>query len=174
MRGIVLGPILGLVALLADAPALADGITLSGAIQRPAKFTMAQLRAMPQIDVKVNQKTEKGSFTGDFHGVLLWSFVNNAVLVNGPARHAILLHGIVVSAAADDYGTLISLGEIHPELGNAQVILATEENGKPLALPVLIVPGDIKAARDVRDVTNVFVQLGSSASAPRAVLDHLH
>jgi molybdopterin-dependent oxidoreductase-like protein protein len=174
MRRIVLGSILGLMALLANAPASAGGIALSGAIQHPAQLTMAQLRAMPAVDVKVDQKTEKGPFTGDFHGVLLWTLINNAGLVNGPARHAILLHGIVVSAAGDNYGTLISLGEIHPELGNAQVILATEENGKPLAQPILIVPGDIKAARDVRNVTSVFVQLGSSGHISRMAPDHLH
>ncbi|HXC57574.1 MAG TPA: molybdopterin-dependent oxidoreductase [Rhizomicrobium sp.] len=160
-------------ALLLTTPALADGITLLGAVQHPGTFTMAQLRAMPQIDVKVDQKTEKGSFTGTFHGVLLWTLINDAGLVNGPQRHAILLHGIIVTAAADHYATLVSLGEIHPELGNGQVILATEENGQPLAQPVLIVPGDIKAARDVRNVTTVDVSFGSLLRGPGLTPDHL-
>lgn len=159
--------------LLLAMPALADGIMLTGAVQHGGPISMAQLRAMPGIDVKVDQKTEKGNFTGTFHGVLLWTLINNAGLVNGPQRHAILLHGIVVSAAADRYGTLISLGEIHPELGNGQVILATAENGKPLAQPVLIVPGDIKAAREVRGVTNVLVDPGFPAGRPQAARDHL-
>lgn len=166
--------VLALAACLCAAPAWgADGLTLGGSVMHPAHFTMAQLRAMPQTDVKVDQKTEKGTFTGDFRGVLLWTLVNDAGLINGPARHSILLHGIVVSAAADHYGALVSLGEIHSELGNAQIILATERNGSPLAQPILIVPGDIKAARDVRDVTNVFVQGSAAGRSHSGPHDHL-
>jgi hypothetical protein len=145
-------------AVMVSTPALADGISLSGAVQNPGAFTMAQLRAMPEIDVTVSQATDKGTFAGTFHGVLLWTLVNNAVLVNGPEHNAILRHGFLVVAAADQYGALLSLGEIHPKLGNAQVILATEENGQPLAQPILIVPGDAHAARDVRGVTGIVVQ----------------
>jgi hypothetical protein len=108
--------------------------------------------------VKVSQKTEKGPFAGTFHGVLLWTLVNTAGLENGPRRHAILRHAILVEAVADQYATIVSLGEIHPELGNGQVILATSQDGRPLAQPRLIVPGDLKAAREVRNVTNVEVQ----------------
>ncbi|MEI9995990.1 MAG: molybdopterin-dependent oxidoreductase [Rhizomicrobium sp.] len=147
-----------LLAFLFAAPACADGIVLGGHVQHPASFTMAQLRAMPAIDVTVDQKTEKGAFTGTFHGVLLWTLVNAAGLENGPNRHAILRHAILVSAAADQYATIVSLGEIHPELGNGQVILATEQDGQKLAQPRLIVPGDLKAAREVRDVTDIEVQ----------------
>ncbi len=143
---------------LCATPACADGITLSGAVQHPASFTMAELRALPEIDVKVNQLTDKGSVTGTFHGVLLWTIVNSAGLVNGPQRNSILRHAFLVSSSADGYGAVVSLGEIHPKLGNAQVILATEQNGQPLAAPILIVPGDGHAARDVRGVTAVVVQ----------------
>ena len=161
--------------LWAATPALADGIVLSGSIQHPGPITMAQLRAMPQVEVKVDQKTEKGNFTGDFRGVLLWTLVNKAGLVNGPQRHAVLLHGIVVSASADHYGALISLGEIHPELGNGQVILATEKDGQPLAQPILVVPGDAKAARDVRGVTSVDVRSdgGGAMHGGHRTSDHL-
>lgn len=166
--------ILALIVCLLVTPALADGIALSGSLQHPGNVTMAQLRAMPQIDVKVDQLTDKGRFTGDFHGVLLWTLIDNAGLIDGPQRHAILLHGIVVTASGDDYATLISLGEIHPKLGNGQVILATQENGQPLAQPVLIVPGDGHAARNVRGVTAVDVTLGTPPSVGRAPKDHLN
>lgn len=147
----------GALALCAT-PACADGTALSGAVTHPGSFTMAELRALPEIDVKVDQQTDKGSFAGSFHGVLLWTLVNSAGLVNGPERNAILRHAILVSSSADQYGAVVSLGEVHPKLGNGQVILATEENGQPLAAPILIVPGDGHAARDVRNVTDVTVQ----------------
>jgi hypothetical protein len=153
-----LGRIAAAVLALCAMPTWADGITLSGAVQHPGGFTMAELRDLPEIDVKVDQLTDKGSFTGTFHGVLLWTLVNGAVFVNGPERNSILRHSFLVSSSADGYGAVVSLGEIHPKLGNAQVILATEENGQALAAPVLIVPGDGHAARDVRNVTDVTVQ----------------
>ncbi|HEX3673650.1 MAG TPA: hypothetical protein VHU87_05205 [Rhizomicrobium sp.] len=143
---------------LCATPALADGITLSGQVQHQGHFTMAELRALPEIDVKADQLTDKGSFAGTFHGVLLWTLVNSAQFVNGPEHNAILRHAMLVSSSTDQYGAVVSLGEIHPKLGNGQVILATEENGQPLAAPILIVPGDGHAARDVHDVTDVTVQ----------------
>ena len=62
----------------------------------------------------------------------------------------------------DDTVTVAESGAIVEYLieryGNGQVILATEQDGQPLAQPRLIVPGDAKAAREVRNVTNVDVQ----------------
>ena len=72
---------------------------------------------MPQTDVTVAQKTDKGSFTGNFRGVLLWTLVNNAGLVNAPKpRNAILRHVFFVTSGADGYSTAISIGERLPRL----------------------------------------------------------
>lgn len=52
----------------------------------------------------------------------------------------------------------LSEGEIDPKLENKQVILAYEEDGKPLDAPRLVVPGDLHAPRGVHDVVSISVQ----------------
>lgn len=52
---------------------------------------------------------------------------------------------------ADGYRALISYGEMAPGLGERAVLLATAEDGLPLARPRLVVPGDAKGSRSVTD-----------------------
>ncbi len=84
--------------------------------------------------------------------MLLWTLVNNAGLVT-PAkpRNAILRHVFFVTSGADGYSTAISIGEVHPALGNDQVIVALTKDGAPLDAPRLVVPGDAHASRGVHD-----------------------
>jgi DMSO/TMAO reductase YedYZ molybdopterin-dependent catalytic subunit len=61
----------------------------------------------------------------------------------------------------DGYGAAIALGEIIPRFANKQIILAYEEDGKPLpqadGFARLIVPGDTFAGRYVSNVVQVAV-----------------
>lgn len=44
-----------------------------------------------------------------------------------------------------------------PDFGNRAVLLATAEDGKTLAQPRLVVPGDVKGGRYVTDVVGLHV-----------------
>jgi hypothetical protein len=44
-----------------------------------------------------------------------------------------------------------------PGLGNRAVLLATSQDGAPLARPRLVLPGDVKGARYVNDVVELHV-----------------
>jgi hypothetical protein len=157
MRGT--GKLLGvLAAMLFAAPALADGVSVSCAVQNPAQYSMTDLRAMAVTDVTVSQATDHGAFTGTFHGVLLWTLIDKAAPIDATGKNTFLRHTVLVSSSGDQYAAAVSEGEIHPKLENKRVILATDENGAPLATPMLIVPGDAHASRAVKDVTTVTVQ----------------
>jgi hypothetical protein len=57
----------------------------------------------------------------------------------------------------DGYRALISYGEMSPAFGNRGVLLAISADGKPLARPWLVVPGDLRGARYVKDVVELHV-----------------
>lgn len=147
-----------LAAVLSATPALADGVSVSGAVQNPAQYSMADLRALAATDVTVSQATDHGTFAGSFHGVLLWTLIDKSAPIDAPGKNTFLRHTVLVSSSGDQYAVAVSEGEIHPKLENKLVILATDENGAPLTAPLLIVPGDARASRAVKAVTNVTVQ----------------
>ncbi len=67
------------------------------------------------------------------------------------------LHYWIEAASLDGSAAAISDGELDPNFGNNQAILSIEENGVPLAVPRLAVPGDKTEARDVPDVFDITV-----------------
>ena len=143
--------------LMASAAA-ASGVSVSGAVINPKSFSMADLEAMPQIDLSVTQQTGAGPASHKYSGVLLWSLVSAAQFQNAPGKNTYLRHTLLVTSDSDGYAAAISEGEIDPKLTGAQVILATAKDGAKLDAPQLVVPGDSHAARAVQNVTSIVVQ----------------
>ena len=132
-------------------------ITISGTVQHPLTLTAADLKAMPGIDVAVNQQTDRGPSDGKFHGVLLWQVLTKAVLIDSSEKNAYIRHTIVITGK-DGYAAALSEGEIDPRLEGKQVIVAIEKDGQPLDAPQLVVPGDAHGSRGVHDVMSIEVR----------------
>ena len=67
---------------------------------------------------------------------------------------------IVRITAPDHYQVVFSLAELDPMLGNEQVILADTQDGRPIAKDGpyrIVVPGDKRPARWIRNVTTIEV-----------------
>lgn len=140
------------------APAAFAQVAVTGAVTKPLSLTAADLAAEPQITIHASFTTSHGVETADYAGVSLWSVLQKAGLVDGPAKGGPLRHGILVTAA-DGYGVLLSIGEINPDFANDGAILAIRKDGQPLEEGVrLVVPGDKKGGRSVRHVTGIEVQ----------------
>ena len=59
-------------------------------------------------------------------------------------------------SARDGHQVAFSVGAIAPEFGNTPVMLAVEQDGKPMADGLrVVVPGDTRGARNIRDVTAI-------------------
>jgi hypothetical protein len=52
----------------------------------------------------------------------------------------------------------LAIAEIDPGFEGKQVLIATTQDGKKLAAPELVVPGDRRAGRRVHDLTGIEVQ----------------
>jgi hypothetical protein len=120
-------------------------------------LTAAQLAAMPSQSVSVSFGTEKGEQRHTEVGVALTAVLDRAGPTPTPGKkHDELSLGVLV-IGADGYQALISYGEMAPGLGNRAVLLATSQDGAPLARPRLVLPGDVKGARYVSDVVELHV-----------------
>jgi DMSO/TMAO reductase YedYZ molybdopterin-dependent catalytic subunit len=151
-----------LVSLGVGAPNVAIGSTaggpstsfsVTGDVKQSMTFDLAALQALPSTTV-----TSGGnSYTGVSFYSLLSSWVGLAIDPNVKNDEL----GMVVSAVGSDgYTALFSLGELDPAFGNAQDIIAYEENGAALpgtGFARIVAPGDVKAGRWVSNLVSLQV-----------------
>jgi hypothetical protein len=138
-------------------PAVPGQLRVDGAVDRPVTLSIAQLAAMPGRTVAVRFGTEHGSQQHTETGVTLRDLVDRAGPALTPGRkHDVLSFGVLV-VGSDGYRTLLSYGEISPAAGNRDALLATSEDGHPLAAPRLVLPGDVQGARYVSGVVELDV-----------------
>jgi DMSO/TMAO reductase YedYZ molybdopterin-dependent catalytic subunit len=156
---------LSLISIAATATAEPPDVTtiaVTGAVERPRQWTVAELAQQPQTVETVFLHTGHGPLTGSFSGVLLWSLLDQAGVKTDPkAKNDIIRHAVVVTGR-DGYSAVLSLGEIAPELGGDQAIVAVTRDGKPLdakeAPARLIIPGDKAAGRSVEGIATIEVK----------------
>ncbi len=96
----------------------------------------------------------------------MWSLLERAGVVatgepGGQVRQTVLVTG------RDGYTAVLALGEISPEFAGKPVILANRMDGRPLGPEHLrlVVPGERRGGRSVRDVVRITV--GPAAPAAR-------
>ncbi len=118
----------------------------------------AELAQWPAVQVNAMFGTANGVLKASFTGPLLWIVLCDARAVD-PTKPRALVRAYAVITGADGYSTVLALGEIAPMFEGKQVILAETMNGKPLPPGQfrLIVPGDQRGGRDVKNVTRITV-----------------
>ena len=138
--------------------------TLSGAVADPTIVTPETLSQL------YNATTETATYlagpsptTDTYTGVSLWTLIQSAGLLTDPAIKNDLLGFAVVATGSDGYRAVISLGEIAPDFGNQQDLVAYADtngqlgpNGSDGALR-LIVPGDQAGGHYVSNLTSLQV-----------------
>ena len=143
--------------LLAQAPADA-AIRISGTVGRTTTLTAADLAAMPQKTVTASSHDQ----TGKYSGVALRDMLTKAGVPAGAEIRGPLVAAYVVVTGADGYRAVFALAELDPLFTDRVVLLATQKDGAALpdnARPFqLIVPGELRPARWVRQVVSISVQ----------------
>ncbi|WP_315927556.1 hypothetical protein [Mesorhizobium sp. SP-1A] len=135
-------------------------VEISGRIVPSGKISPDKLSRLPSVDQEVRYQTSKGEEHGRYSGPLVWSILKAKGIANLPGHNEQLKHSFVVEGR-DGYRIIFSVGEIDPNFGNAPIQLAIEHDGKPMTATEgyrLIVPGDKRGARFVRDVVKIDVQ----------------
>ena len=94
-------------------------------------------------------------------GVALAELLARSGLPGGEALRGPALASVVIATGKDGYRVVFSLAEIDAKLGNRPVFIVDRCAGAPLAAddgPLrLVVPGEARAARSVRQLTGVRV-----------------
>ncbi|RAO77720.1 molybdopterin-dependent oxidoreductase [Dyella jiangningensis] len=124
------------------------------------------LAGMPHVDVTAAAHDEVPSA---WRGVPLTDLLVRAgIALNKPLRGRDLASFVRVTAA-DRYQVVFALSDLDPTLGHNQVLLVDQRNGKPLDKDGpyrLLVPGDKRPARWVRNVTVIEVVDGATSMRP--------
>lgn len=132
-------------------------LSLAGAVDKPAELALDRLRAMPAQTATVTFGTSKGSETHVETGVPLIALLRSAGLTVDPARKNDSANFAVLAVGADGYSAVVSYGELDPNAGNRQVLVALTQDKIPLPRPRLVVVGDVKGGRAVNDLVKLQV-----------------
>jgi len=150
-----LQPIWGLVAAVAlTGQAAAQSVIVKGPQGRVETVTAADMRAMHQASVTVPYG-HKATFSGAVIGDLLAEVgAPSDVRLHGPP-----VNQIVIVTGQDGFTTVLSLAETEKSFRDRPIILADQENGKPLDAKQgpyrLVIGGELKPARSVYAVIEI-------------------
>jgi DMSO/TMAO reductase YedYZ molybdopterin-dependent catalytic subunit len=135
----------------------APGLAVTGPDAAAKTLSTADIGALPAQTLDVTFESEHGTTTGHFAGPSLWAVLEGAGLIpSAPRTHVRMT---VTITGSDGYTAVLALGEIDPEFEGKRVLLATQQDGKPLGGTGLrlVVPGDKRGGRSVRDVVRIAV-----------------
>jgi hypothetical protein len=137
-----------------DAPA-ASVLEVQRAGQPPHTITLEQIAALKPITQQAAVEHTDRSWTGP----LLWDVLVNAGAVD-PAKPADAVHLGVHVVGADGWIAVFGLAELSPEFAGKPIQLADQMNGEPIpgSRLRLIVPGERRGGRSVRDVVRIDIE----------------
>jgi hypothetical protein len=134
-------------------------INLTGLVKHPGVLKLADLQTFPKVSVSVHVQP-LGAHT--FAGALLYAVLQKAQVITQSGRKNDILRKSVLVEGTDGYTVAVAWGELDPQLAQKQILLAYEEDGKPLpqadGFVRLIVPGDLLAGRSVSNVDALLVR----------------
>jgi hypothetical protein len=126
-------------------------------VARRQKLHVDDLRSFTPHTVDVTFQAGSSTQTHHYVGALLTDVLNAAQPQFDPAIKNDFLRFWVEATGSDDYAAIVSWGEIDPNFGGRQVLLAYQEDGNDLcaAGPRLVVPGDLRGGRYVSNIVKV-------------------
>lgn len=132
-------------------------LAVSGQVEHPRILAIADLQALPPVTLEAAHITSRGVQRGTYTGPLLWALIDAAVPVDEPGGRNRLQHTLL-ARGRDGYAVALSIGELHPDLGHQQILVAYAQDGQALPALRLVVPGDAHASRNVRDLVAIEVR----------------
>ncbi len=127
-----------------------QNLEVGGQVEKPHTYSVAELKEWAQP-----VQTEKHTYTG----VSLRTLLEKAGL---PTQHDLKgkwMAAYLVAQGSDGYRVVFSLAELDPLFGNNEVWVALAEDGKDLPALRLVVPGEKRNARWLRDLQSLKVQI---------------
>jgi hypothetical protein len=138
--------------VLLTAAATPQQLTVQRVGQPPSELSRDEIAAMKPITQQAAIEHTDRSWTGP----LLWDVLVAARAVD-PAKPADAVHQSVHVVGADGWTAVFGLAELSPEFAGKPIQLANEVNGAPIPNQGLrlVVPGERRGGRSVRDVVRI-------------------
>jgi DMSO/TMAO reductase YedYZ molybdopterin-dependent catalytic subunit len=134
-------------------------VKVQGEVLNPLTLSAADLAAMPRTTVSAK---DKQGVSHSFSGVAVSEIFNKAGVTTGKQLRGENLAKYLLVTCADGYQVVFSLAELDSAFTDRVVILADQEEGKPLPSGTgpfrLIVPGEKKPARNCFQVTTMAIR----------------
>jgi DMSO/TMAO reductase YedYZ molybdopterin-dependent catalytic subunit len=153
---------LGAFSIQAGEPATSTSdaqISITGAVEQPLTFHAPALATFPRQTLQVRDHDGRERV---FEGVALVELLQRGGVALGKDLRGDRMVTYVVVGAADGYRVVFALPEIDPAFSDRLILLADRRDQQPLSAkegPLrLIVPGEKRQARWVRQVTSVTVR----------------
>jgi DMSO/TMAO reductase YedYZ molybdopterin-dependent catalytic subunit len=157
MPGKVAAATIVLILAASVAAAAEPALSLTGLVSHPLHLSLADLKTLTATHVSATQVSGRGPVVLDCTGPSVNALLDKAALNLGKANNAKLGHSVLFTAD-DGYAVALSLGELDPDYGHEQAIIATDCDGKALDAPRLVVPGDKHGGRAVKGVVSMDVK----------------
>ena len=140
----------------AKASSPSTSLSVTGLVKNAGSLTLSDLQTFSKVTVSIDAKPI-GSHT--FGGALLYDVLQKAQVTTLKDRKNDLLRKSLVISGTDGYTVAVAWGELDPHFANKQILLAYEEDGKPLphadGFTRLIVPGEVFAGRYLSNVASI-------------------
>ena len=161
MRLALLAAVVGFVIGGALEPsAQSTSVRIGGAVARPMTLTADDLKDMPRQTATVSAHSQVGTY----EGVAVRELLTRAGVPTGQEFRGAVLAQAVIVTGLDGYKVAFGIAELDPATSGRTAFLADRKDGAPLgdnAGPLqLIVPGDVRPARWVRQVVSIDVVPG--------------
>jgi DMSO/TMAO reductase YedYZ molybdopterin-dependent catalytic subunit len=147
---------------LATQRGYADSFELVGLVDRPRRFTQADLQGYPAVTLTVAYGSGQGFEQGTFTGVRLWDLLQEAGIRVDPTRRNDRLRKYVVATGSDGYEAVFSLAELDPEFGAEVVLVAYRRDGQPLGpregMARIVIGTDKRGGRLVSNLVRIEVR----------------
>ncbi|MGQ0624973.1 MAG: hypothetical protein ACT4PP_10060 [Sporichthyaceae bacterium] len=142
------------------------GVRLSGAFDERGPVTRAELLDFTQRTVKAKFEAGGAELSKTFTGPLLLDVLTAAGAQIDPEARNDSLHYAILARAADGYTAVLAFAELEAKYGAKRVLIGLSEDGRTLARPRLIVPGDAHGGRYVFDLATItLLRLSQSLAA---------
>lgn len=144
---------------------------LTGAVDQPGTYGLADLQAFPPVTESVTYGTGSGPVSATYTGASLYTLLSAAGLQAPPGAKNGTLRDVVVATGSDGYAVAFSEGELDPRFGGKPTtpnLVAYEANGAPLGadgFARITAPGDGLGGRYVSNLASLnVVQAPNNAS----------
>lgn len=149
-----------------------DSFTLSGIVNNQGTYNLSNLQAFTPVTQTDTYLAGSTPVTQDFTGVTMYNFLNDAGVNGGggiittPGVNNDQLRDYVVVTGSDGYRTVTSVGEIHPNFGQTQSLIAYEQANPSGSTPTSLgndgfarttAPVDIRGGRYVSNIARIDV-----------------